>query len=210
MRFLRANWYNICVLAAVIATIVLAVGWEALLVRQRILIGLFIVMNLHCFEEFGFPGGFPLFANTKLMKSSMPDRYPLNQNTAMIGNCFFIYVIYLIPIFFPDQLWLGLGPVLFGLLEFVVHATYNNYLNRSFYNPGLATTVLGFLPLGVYYIYFIVSNGMGTWVDWVIGYFYPVLAYAILFQVILLRMCASENSPYPFTKKEMERYKPKR
>ena len=52
--------------------------------------------------------------------------------------------------FFPTVIWLGLAPVLFGILQFVIHGIVTNAKLRSLYNPGSAAVVLGHIPIGAY------------------------------------------------------------
>lgn len=61
--------------------------WGEFSLLQRLSIANFAVFMFHVFEEFGFPGGFGKLANTVLYTiSPAPDRWPLNQNSVMIGN----------------------------------------------------------------------------------------------------------------------------
>nr|WP_248736158.1 HXXEE domain-containing protein [Neobacillus rhizosphaerae] len=59
--------------------------------------------------------------------------------------------MYLVPVFLPDVIWLGLAPMLFGMMQFVVHGIMTPKKLGQFYNPGLAAVVLGHIPLGIYY-----------------------------------------------------------
>src|SRR5207245_2575099 len=102
--------------------------------------------------EYGWPGGEPAIMNMVLQPSDAPDRYPLNQNSAMLVNVLITYGFYLVPVFFPKVIWLGLAPVLMGMLQFVVHGVVTNVKLKSIYNPGLAAVVFGHIPIGVFYI----------------------------------------------------------
>lgn len=46
---------------------------------QRLLFLNFIDMTVQ-FDEFSFPGGVPCLMNVRQSNSSMPDRYPQNEN----------------------------------------------------------------------------------------------------------------------------------
>jgi Protein of unknown function with HXXEE motif len=91
----------------------------------------FVVLLVHRFEEYGWPGGFPAIMNMVLQPSPTPDHYKLNQNSAMAVNVLAAYGFYLIAVFFPTVIWLGLAPVLFGMLQFVVHGIGVNVKLRS-------------------------------------------------------------------------------
>jgi hypothetical protein len=79
--------------------------------------------------------------NVILRPSPAPNRYPLNQNSAIVVNMLAASGFYLVTVFFPNVIWLGLALVLFGLLQFVVHGVVTNVKVRSVYNPGLAAVV---------------------------------------------------------------------
>ena len=81
----------------------------------------FCAMLVHQFEEYGCPGGEPAIMNIVLQNSDQPDRYPLNQFSAMLVNCLITYTIYLIPVFLPNVIWLGLIPMFLGFSQFIVH-----------------------------------------------------------------------------------------
>ncbi len=121
MNAYRRHWYNIGLFIGIGVLAVLALGWQTSDVLQRLLLLNFTTLLFHQFEEYGWPGGEPAIMNKVLQPSATPDRYPLNQNSAMVINVFAAYPFYLIPVFFPTVIWLGLAPVLFGMLQFVVH-----------------------------------------------------------------------------------------
>lgn len=74
----------------------------------------------------------------------------------MTANLVFAYGFYLLPVFFPKVIWLGLAPVLVGaILQVIGHAIFVNIKLRSFYSPGVATAVFGHLPIGAIYIHHI-------------------------------------------------------
>jgi hypothetical protein len=86
MRFLRRHWYD---LGAVVAIGVGAVSfflWHDMSLIQRVLLLNFIMMLAHQYEEYGWPGGFPPLVNLVFWPRNKPDRYPLNQNGAMVIN----------------------------------------------------------------------------------------------------------------------------
>uniref|UniRef100_UPI00119E686B HXXEE domain-containing protein n=1 Tax=Bacillus thuringiensis TaxID=1428 RepID=UPI00119E686B len=132
--------------------------------------------------------------------------YPLNQNSAMITNVVIVYIMYLIPIFFSGVIWLGLAPMLFGMMQFMVHGIMTPKKLGQFYNPGLGAVVLGHIPLAIYYIYYIHSNGIVTGWDWIVGIIYMILTAFIVVNKMTYSWLADENSPYPFAEEEMRRF----
>jgi hypothetical protein len=206
MNTIRRHWYNI---GAVIALGVLAyvvISWQNLEILPKLLLLNFVALLIHQFEEYGWPGGFPAIMNMVLQPSSTPNCYPLNQNSAMIVNVLFAYPFYLIPVFFPHVIWLGLAPVLFGMSQFLVHGIVANVKLRSLYNPGMAAVVLLHVPIGILYISHIVSNQLATGWDWLFAVVYWVLCAGIGLGKVGFSWLKHENSPYPFSDSEMRRF----
>ena len=126
LKKLCRHWYNIGIVIALCALVALIVFWNRMSMLLRFNTISFIAMLVHQFEEYGFPGGEPMIMNRVLQGSDIPDRYPLNQFSAMFTNVFFSYVIYVLPILFPNVIWLGIAPMLMGMMQFVIHGVMTN------------------------------------------------------------------------------------
>ena len=205
IKFLRRHWHDIGLVSAIVAGAYLIFAWNELVLLQRLLILNFIVVLLHQFEEYSWPGGFPAVANMVLFSSPKPDRYRLNQNSSMVANLIFAYVFYLLPVFFPNMIWLGLATVFNGIFQFFGHAVYVNIRLRSFYSPGVATNVFGWLPIGIIYIQHILVNNLVDSRDWLLGIVWMVVFYFLNFILIEQILLGDKNSPYPFDPDEMKR-----
>jgi hypothetical protein len=205
----RRHWHDVGLLSALVAGVYLVAAWGDLDVLQRLLLINFIVVLLHQFEEYSWPGGFPAVANLLLMPAmSSFSRWlkPLNQFSSAVANCVFAYVFYLLPVFFPHTIWLGLAPVVVGLIiQTAGHCFLINYRLRSLYSPGVATTVLGFIPVGAIYIYYIQANGLATGWDWLAALAYMTIAVLLIFYVIEQRLLGGDNPRYPFPEDELQR-----
>jgi Protein of unknown function with HXXEE motif len=202
----RGNWYWVGGLVAVAALIALAVAWDSLNVLQRVLLAGFALVPAHEFEEYGWPGGEPAIMNKVIQPSDRPDRYPLNQNSALVVNVFAAYSFALLAFIFDHQIWLGLGAaVVFWLGQFGIHGVLTNKKLKTLYNPGMLTTLLA-LALGGYYVYYVESNNLASVWDW-LGGIATMIAFAVTF---LLKMTytwlADRDSPYHFTEDEMGRW----
>jgi len=207
LKFLRRHWHDIGLVSAAVAAAVLIATWNELVVLQKLLILNFIAVLVHQFEEYSWPGGFPAIANMVLQRSERPDRYPLNQNSSMVANLIFAYGFYLVPVFFPNVIWLGLAPVLSGItIQLVGHAILMNRRLRTVYSPGVASIVFGWLPIGVVYIYYIVTNNLVNLGDWVVAVVWMAVFVLLNFNVIEQRLLGDKNSPYPFDPDEMKRF----
>ena len=152
MKTLRRHWYNIGGVLAIASIGILIYAWNDMVVVQRLLFMNFIALLIHQYEEYGVPGGEPAIMNIALQNSDSPDRYPLNQNSAMVINVFAAYVFYLIPVFFPDKIWLGIAPTLFGFGQFIIHGIQTPKKLGQFYNPGLSRYTVTYTNRCLFYV----------------------------------------------------------
>ena len=205
MNYVIRRWYDIGLVLAVLAIIWAMVG--DLHTVQLILLLNFVVLVLHQFEEMRWPGGSPWILNEVFNRRDGPaDRYPLNQ-----ANCAFINVtawaFYLVPVFVPGAVWLGLAQVLFGMVgQLIVHGVVINTRLKTLYNPGLAAVVLGHIPLGIWYLVEVNGRSQLSGWDWLIG----VLILAAFVRVVMLKvgygLLADKNTRHPFEPDEMARW----
>lgn len=206
MQFLRRHWYNIGGIVAIGALVYLVVSWSSMPVLQRLLLLNFIAILVHQFEEYGWPGGEPAIMNMVLQPSDTPDRFPLNQNSAMVVNVLIAYPVYLIPVFLPNVIWLGLAPLLMGMAQFVVHGIQTNRKLHSWYNPGLAAVVLLHIPIGIVYIVYIQTHGLASGWDWLFAILYLAFIVIVGLRLMTYNWLADRNSPYVFDAVEMRRF----
>lgn len=213
MSYLRRHWYDLSAAIGLGILVTLFVFWNDFNVLQRLSIANLAVIFLHFFEEFGIPGGFGKFANTLLVPNSPAiDRWPLNQNSVMIGNWSFAALFYLPPIFFPDVMVLGLMPMLFGSIgQMLSHGILNNVRLKAAglrygYNSGLVTALFGHVPLAIAYGYYVQKMHLASPWDWVIAFLYAVFAYVVVFRLGIIRALQDENSLHPFDKTELDRF----
>jgi hypothetical protein len=205
MQFIRRHWYNLGLALAVVAVV-----WASLAhlrTAQLILLLNFVALTLHQFEEYGWPAGFPWIMNEVIRPRGGPaDRYPLNQNNAFFINVVLAWPFYLIPVFFPDVVWLGLAPTLFGLGQFIAHGIVINRKLKSLYSPGLVAVVLGHVPLGIWYLIEVCSKGMITLWDWVFAAVYIACFIVVGMLTVGFRLLADKESPNPFSPEEMAQF----
>lgn len=205
-RWFFRNWYWFNGAIAVVSTIVLFVQWGEMDSIQRIMLSQFIVINLHFVEEFRLPGGFPVIANTVEKTSDKPTHWPLNQWNACAGNNWFAFVVYLPAVIWHETAWLTLAVTLFGFLEVLMHVGVMNFLIRGWFNPGVITSLFGFLPLGiVYFVELAAADASIAWWVWVVAIAWPLANYFIVFNWLLTVLLASKDTRFPFTDREMAR-----
>lgn len=208
MKFMRNHWYDLGLIPITAAAICLIFGWSAMDILQKLAFFNFIVIFLHQFEEYRFPGGEPAITNLASQPSddAPADRYPLNQNNAMVINVAAAYTFYLFPVLFPHVLWLGLAPVIFGMAQLIIHVLKTPHqIGNRIYSPGAAAVVFGHLPVGIYWLYFTISNRMLGWYDVVLGIAYLAAFIGGFMLKVGYGVLKKNDSPYPFPEEEFER-----
>ena len=160
-----------------------------------------ISLFLHQLEEYRYPGYFPGMINSVLFSSKQPDRFPLNSNTALIVNVVIGWSFYfLAAVFAENAVWLGVATILVSLGNFVAHTVLFNLKGKRFYNPGMVTVVILFLPILLYFFYFVIEKGLVSPIDWGVGI---ILGIALNYLGILkvIDWLKDENSSYIFPKR---------
>ncbi len=206
MNFYRHNWYYIGGILFVVLAYAMGAFGNMLEPIQVILVYSFMALLVHQFEEYGLPGGFPTIFNVIFNgEEQTPDRYPQNSNLAMIVNVCLAYPLYILPILFPDAIWLGLASIFFGFAQVPGHGIVFNLRLKSFYNPGLAACVFLHLPVGIVYINYIVKHQLATTTDFLFGFIAFIVSMFITV-IIPVRTLSTRDNNYPFSAEEMARF----
>lgn len=183
MKFLAKNWYRLGAVALVIWISGLLIWQPALGPIQWLLIFNFMALLVHQFEEYQFPGGAPLIINRVVYnETTLADRYPGNTLSICLVNTS-AWVLYLLSICFYRVYWLGLGLIFFSLFQILGHVLEMNIKLHTWYNPGMATTILLFLPIGWRYIELAAAQHLVSCWDWFYGAL--VLVACIVITIIL-------------------------
>lgn len=202
-RNLLSHWYEISVPLGLAVLGAVFYGWDGKPLQTSLILLELALLLFHFFEEFGYPGGFPVMANAIELKSEIPDRYPLNQLSAAFGNYFCAVMFCLLPLFFH---WLVLVPFVFGIMELVMHVFTFNRMIRSFYNPGMVTGCF----MGIVGIYFMTdksSAAVVTWENIMISFACCLAVYFFSFWLVGMGLMKNRESPYRFSREEMNRFK---
>lgn len=163
-----------------------------------------ILLPLHVLEEWHFPGGFHTMYN--LMKGSdMPDRYPMNQLSDMWTN--FIGVIFgcavlivgVNPVFLIMQAFLCCAE-LFGHISGGIFAykCFRSKGKKTIYNPGLFTTLFGYLPIAVGLVVCLLTVDKPTLWQIPVALVCSVALGAFSLKVIE-SICKGKDTPYAYT-----------
>ena len=116
----------------------------------------------HEFEEYVCPGGFLKFFNLGPLGSTRPDE-PLNKAGSFWINIPLMYVLLPLSGILSHYLgtdW-GLWTAYYSTLNASAHVVMFFIFGRK-YNPGLVMSILLNIPLGVYTIWYFLSNGLVT------------------------------------------------
>jgi len=204
MKWFIRHWYDV---GGALAALVLLWAWlgQWSTVQVILLLNLAVLL-IHQFEEYRFPGGEPWIINEVMQPKGGPaDRYPLNQlNAAFINVAAWLF--YLVPVFFPPAVWVGLAPVVFGFSQFGMHGILNNRKLRSLYNPGLAAVVLGHIPLGIWYLVEVYNQQMISAWDWLFALFYIGFFMGVVMLRIGYGVLSPRDSTHPFDPTELNRW----
>lgn len=168
MNWLRLHWFDVGIVLA------FPVAFYLLVTPQRpisVVLWLnLIALFLHQLEEYRYPGYFPGMMNVVMFNSQAPDRYPLNTNTALLVNVVEGWFIYALAALLSERLpWLGIAAVLISAGNILAHTFLFNVRGKTVYNPGLATSLLLFLPLAVAFFALAFSQNFATPLDWIVG-----------------------------------------
>jgi hypothetical protein len=199
MNFMRLHWFDLGLAFALVTGGILLLNKSNPL--SLLLWVSLISLFLHQFEEYRYPGYFPGMMNTVMFSSKQPDRYPLNTNTAFIINVFVGWLSYFLAAIFSERvLWLGIATILVSVGNFVAHTFLFNIKGKTFYNPGMLTAIVFFLPIAVYFGYLLIQGDLATPIDWIVGI---ILGIVLNFIGILklIDWLKDENTEYIFPKR---------
>ena len=203
MKFLRAHWYDI---GGGFAILVLGFVWINFnnLSSYQLIVWLSLVsLFFHQLEEYRIVGSFPGMVNKVLFKSELPDRYPLNSNTALIINVIVGWLFYFLAAVFAEKaIWLGIATILVSAGNTIAHTFMFNIKGKTFYNAGMLSSLLLFAPICFFFFKIIYEDQLITTMDYLIG-----IPLGIVLNVVgvlkLIEWLADKNSPYIFAKKNL-------
>ncbi len=172
MNFLRYHWYDIGgVLSIFVLTFVLVENKN--LSNYQILMYLSLTsLFFHQLEEYRIPGTFPGMVNKILggKNNTIPDRYPLNTHSAFIVNVVAGWFIYFAAALFAERaIWLGMATILVSVANFFAHTFFFNIKGKTFYNAGMLSSWLFFVPCTYFFFDIIHRNSLVSNTDYIIG-----------------------------------------
>ncbi|MGH3690554.1 MAG: HXXEE domain-containing protein [Microbacterium sp.] len=163
-----------------------------------------MTMSAHQYEEYVDPGDFPGMANRVLFKSDQPRNWPMNAQGLMCANWGFS-ALYIPPILFPKVKWLVLPGAVLGIFQAFAHGVLMPRAAHTHYSPGMITSTLLHVPIGIATIRAIRAEQGITKGDW--GKTIAMLAGFFAVGVILPNAAyAKRDSPYPVSDAQLGKW----
>ena len=168
LNLFRYHWFDLALILSI------ALG-TALFITQPTGMTLLLWLSLgslflHQVEEWRFPGYFPGMVNAVMFKSDMPDRYPLNANSGMLINVVLGWSGYLLAaLFWKQAIWLAIATILVSVGNIFAHTIIFNIKGKTFYNPGLLTSWLLFVPIVYFFFRLVSAEELASPLNWIIG-----------------------------------------
>lgn len=170
MNILRKHWYDIGGFLSVIIIIYLYFSYSELTNYQLLMWISLISLFFHQLEEYRIVGTFPGMVNKFLFKSEMPDRYPLNSNTAFYVNVLVGWLTYFLAAILAEKaIWIGIATILISVGNTIAHSIMFNIKGKTFYNAGMVTSILFFAPISYCFFKTIHAENLVTSLDYVLG-----------------------------------------
>lgn len=203
MNYLRKHWFDIGGLLSIIVLVFIYQSFGTLSNYQLIMWLSLISLFFHQLEEYRIVGTFPGMINSNLFKSKMPDRYPLNSNTSLIINVIVGWLFYwLAAVFAEKAIWLGIAVIMISFGNIIAHTILFNIKGKTFYNAGMATSLLLFVPCVYFFIKIIIADNLVTNTDLLIGI--PLgIALNIIGVLKLIQWLANKETTYIFEQRNL-------
>lgn len=205
MAIFRNYWFRFGGGLLVLIVLGLAITRPQLSTVEWLLILNFMALLCHQIEEYQFPGGAPLVINRVIYdERQLTDHYPGNMQSIMIVNTS-AWLVYVLAIVLPEVYWLGLGVILFSLFQILGHVIQMNLKLHTWYNPGMATTIVLFLPIGINYIRFVIRHSLVTGWIWTLAIL-TLIACIVLTIVLPVQALKNKQTPYRIPAWQVKRF----
>jgi len=203
MNFLRKHWYDLGAILSIIVLVLAFTNFKSLTDYQILMWLSLASLFFHQLEEYRIVGTFPGMINRVMFKSDLPDRYPLNTNTALVINVIVGWLFYFLAAFFCEKsIWLGIATIMVSLGNFIAHTFLFNIKGKTFYNAGMITSWIFFAPCVYFFFYIIYTENLITPSDYLIG-----IPLGVIFNVIgifkLIDWLKDKNTTYIFDQRNL-------
>jgi hypothetical protein len=203
MTFLRKHWFDIGGFLSIITLVFLYTNYKPFSNYQLLMWLSLVSLFFHQLEEYRIVGTFPGMINSNLFKSKMPDRYPLNTNTAFYINVIVGWGFYLLAALLSEKaIWLGIATILISFGNIIAHTFLFNIKGKTYYNAGMITSWLFFVPCIYFFIKISCIEHLITLTDLFIG-----IPLGIVLNVIgvlkMITWLSDIKTPYIFEQRNL-------
>lgn len=197
-------WLYIMIMASGFIIGVTICKWQEWGLQQKLFAAATVLLPLHVLEEWHFPGGFHTMYNL-MAKSNCPDRYPMNRMSDMFTNLIgvvfgcIVLIIGANPFFCVMQLFLC-GAEAFGHFSggIYLYRKFKNSGKRTIYSPGMATTILGYIPIAVGIIISFFTQSAPSVLQFILAIFSGIALGGISLN-LPEKLLKDKNTPYGYT-----------
>lgn len=203
MKFLRNHWYDVGAIFCIVILIYISIEHNQLSNYQLLMWCSLASLFLHQLEEYRIAGTFPGMINKVVFKSPQPDRYPLNTNTSFFINAGEGWLLYFLAAYFAEKaVWLGITALMISLGNIIAHSFLFNIKGKTFYNAGLLTCWIFFVPCIYFFSRITYSTGLITTKDFVIGI--PLGIILNIFGILkMIEWLSDKNTTYIFPQRNL-------
>lgn len=203
MNILRKHWYDLGGIVSVIVLVYVSANIRSMTDYELLMWLSLVSLFFHQLEEYRISGTFPGMINRIMFKSNMPDRYPLNTNTALIINVCVGWVFYFAAALFSEKaIWLGLATILVSFGNFIAHTFLFNIKGKTFYNAGMITSWIFFAPAVYFFFHTVYADHLITTADYLVGILLG-LALNIIGVFKLISWLKNKNTSYVFEQRNL-------
>ena len=202
-KFLSKQWYDIGGFLSLITLFFLFFNRHSLTDYQLIVWLSLTTLFLHQLEEYRIVGTFPGMVNTVMYNSKNPDRFPLNAKTALYINVYVGWSFYMAAaVLAENAIWLGLATILVSIGNTLGHTFLFNIKGRTFYNAGLATCWLCFVPITYFFLKICIQQNLFSIFDFLVGL--PLGIALNYFGILkLIDWMSDQNTEFVFPKRNL-------
>ncbi|MEO8821895.1 MAG: HXXEE domain-containing protein [Ginsengibacter sp.] len=203
MNILRNHWYDLGAILALVVLFFLFKNYHALTDYELLMWLSLVSLFFHQLEEHRIVGTFPGMMNHVMFHSELPDRYPLNTNTALIVNVLVGWLFYFSAAFFGEKtIWLGIATILVSIGNFIAHTFLFNLKGKTFYNAGMITSWIFFVPCVYFFFKIVYANNLITTADYLIGI--PIgIALNVIGVLKMIDWLKDKNTKYIFPQRNL-------
>ncbi|MDO8307005.1 MAG: HXXEE domain-containing protein [Actinomycetota bacterium] len=198
---MERHWFDVGGVLGLILAAVLGFTGSSMSTLSLLLWISLLSLLAHQVEEWRRPGWFPGMLNVVLFRSADPWRFPLNVRSGLAVNVGVGWVGYVLAALLAERaLWLALATITVSIGNCVLHLAVIPMRGRMPYNPGMATSLVLFLPISAWFL-------IGFWssmslLDVLLGLAVG-LALNVGGVVGLIRVMESPSAP-PFEARQVE------